>query len=86
MLIGENAWVARFAPECSFVRCQPIRLQLDGFSIVILTYEHKVPVIGDQHLPVFVPILGYLATVGSNPGVIARGFDLDDTLVGRLAH
>ena len=86
VVVGESAWVARLAPEFSFVGRQPVRFKLDRPSILVLAYQHKVPVVSYQHLPVFVPISRYLGTVRGNPGIVAGGFHFDNAPIRRLAR
>ena len=64
--------------ELPVVCRQPEGLQLCGFALGVLTDQHKVPGIGDQHQPVLVPVLAHLPAVCRQPGVVLGRLDLDN--------
>ena len=57
VLLGKGPGLGRLAPKIGLVGCQPVRLQLGRSPLIILAHQHKVPVVGHQHLTVLVPIL-----------------------------
>jgi hypothetical protein len=44
----------------------------------VLTNQHEITVIGDEHLLVLAPIACYLLTFGDHPGILSGTLDLND--------
>ena len=61
--------------------------QLHRVAGGVLADQDELASVGDQHLPVALPVVGDLLAVGGVPGVVCHGFDLDDApfrLLSRL--
>ena len=83
--IGEGARFLQLVPEVLFAVRQP-----EGFEICrtprrVLADEDEVAQVGRQHKAVAVPIAADLRTLRGQPGIVARGFDLDHAPFRRLA-
>ena len=64
---------------------QPQRLQAHWIAGGVLAHQHEVAGVGDQHLPVALPIAGDLVAGGGEPGVVGDGLDLDDATLWLLS-
>ena len=60
-------------------------LQLHGIALGVLSHQHEVACVGNQHEPVKAPVAAHLVAVRRQPGVVDGGLDLDDAPFGDLA-
>ena len=59
-------------------------LQLYGVALRVLSHQHKVAGVGDQHEPVTTPVAAHLVAVRRQPGVVPGGLDLHNAAFGDL--
>ena len=60
-------------------------LQLGGVSLGVLAQQDEVAGVGNEDEAVSLPVAADLGTFGREPSVVARGLDLYDATLGRLA-
>ena len=60
-------------------------LQLYGVALRVLSHQHEVAGVGDQHEPVATPVAAHLVAIRRQPGVVSGGLDLHDAAFGDLA-
>ena len=59
-------------------------LQLNSVALGVLSHQHEVPGVGDQHEPVKTPVAAHLVAVRRQPCVVTGGLDLHDAALGDL--
>ena len=64
---------------------QPEGLQLGGPALRVLSEQHEVAGVGDEHEAVRAPVAAHLIAVRGQPCVVAGGLDLDHAALGKLA-
>ena len=83
-LFGEGA--RRLQPRLELSRRvrQPEGLQSDGVAGGVLSDQHEVAGVGDQHEPVPAPVAGHLVAGRGQPRVVVRRLDLHDAALRGL--
>lgn len=84
MAPDESTGVCCLGPELVLAVRQAVCLQLDRVPILILAYQHEVPIVGHQHLAVVLPVACDLLGVSRHPGIVTCRLDLDGTAIRRL--
>lgn len=61
---------SRRLPELPLAIRQPVGFENGGLTVGILSHQNEVAIVGDEDLPVPVPILGDLVGFSGDPGIV----------------